>query len=170
MPSTAISHALLITGARSWEDGDQERAMAQAFYGIWQNWDPRQVTSPALISGHCPGGADAMAERLWLAAGCPPASILAFKALWETHGKAAGFRRNTEMAEAAHDMQTSGVQVRCAAFLDICRKPNCSQAGQHQLMPGFPGHFSHGTIHARHEMRRLHLPVTDVISPALPPF
>lgn len=62
----AYSHALLVTGARTWDD---EAAMRGTFNEAWRSWGPGEVSRPLLISGHCPQGADAMAERLWRAAG-----------------------------------------------------------------------------------------------------
>ncbi|MEV0443541.1 SLOG family protein [Streptomyces spectabilis] len=140
----SFSHVVLVTGSRSWND---ERSMRETFNDAWRDWGAENVTRPVLISGHCPEGADAMAERLWLAAGF---EIRTFPAAWSAaHGKRAGFQRNQEMVDAAQVFREAGAQVLCTAFLDLCRKPGCRQRDQKQLMPHTPGHFSHGTIHCR---------------------
>jgi len=142
-------------------------AHKNAFNDAWRAWGPTTVTLPVLISGQCPDGADAMAEALWRAAGF---AVDLHPADWNRHGRHAGYLRNEEMVQAAVELQGAGVLVRCVAFLDICRKPGCPQREQHQLMPGFPGHFSHGTIHCRRAALQAGLDVVDVIHPALPPF
>ncbi|WP_329142848.1 DUF2493 domain-containing protein [Streptomyces sp. NBC_01456] len=152
----SFSHVVLVTGSRSWND---EQSMRSAFNDAWRDWGAENVTRPVLISGHCPEGADAMAERLWRAAGF---EIRTFPAAWSAHGKQAGFQRNQEMVDAA--------QVRCTAFLDLCQKPGCPQRGREQLMPHTPGHFSHGTIHCRSRARAAGIVTANVIHPSLPPF
>ncbi|WP_258039957.1 DUF2493 domain-containing protein [Streptomyces sp. SM1] len=160
----SFSHVVLVTGSRSWND---EKSMRETFNDAWRDWGPKNVTRPVLISGHCAEGADAMAERLWRAAGF---GIRTFPAAWSAHGKRAGFQRNQEMVDAAQVFRGAGAQVLCTAFLDLCRKPACPQRDQAQLMPHTPGHFSHGTIHCRSRARAAGIETTSVIHPSLPPF
>ncbi|GAP61323.1 hypothetical protein AHiyo1_50140 [Arthrobacter sp. Hiyo1] len=159
------SHVLLITGARSWDD---EPAMRAAFRDTWTAWGSANVTSPLLISGQCPDGADAMAESLWRAEGF---AVVTIPADWERHGrKKAGLIRNQQMVDLAVTMRMQGSTVRTAAFLDLCRKAGCTQRHGEQLMPHTPGHFSHGTMHCRTQAIRAGLETVDVIHSSLPPF
>lgn len=158
-----FSHALLITGSRTW---DNEAAMKKAFNDAWRDWGPASVSRPVLLSGRCPSGADAMAERLWRQAGF---DVLEFPADWDADGRAADFVRNQRMIDVLVEMGRAGTQIRAAAFLDLCRK--CDQrSGQQQLMPAIPGHFSHGTVHARSRALAAGVRVDDVVHPSLPPF
>ena len=158
-----FSHALLITGSRTW---DNEAAMKKAFNDAWRDWGPASVSRPVLLSGRCPSGADAMAERLWRQAGF---DVLEFPADWDADGRAAGFVRHQRMIDVLVEMGRAGTQLRAAAFLDLCR--NCDQrSGQQQLMPAIPGHFSHGTVHARSRALAAGVRVDDVVHPSLPPF
>ncbi|MEU6261879.1 DUF4326 domain-containing protein [Saccharopolyspora shandongensis] len=159
--TTEYSHVLLVTGARSWDD---EPAMRRVFNDLWRIWGPEQVTRPVLIFGECPDGADAMAERLWRAAGF---ESMPFPADWQRHGRAAGFTRNQEMVDVAVGLREARARVACTAFLDLCRKPGCPRRGQQQLMPSVPGHFSHGTVHCRQQAAQAGLDVRDVIHPSL---
>lgn len=160
----SFSHVVLVTGSRSWND---EKSMRETFNDAWRDWGPKNVTRPVLLSGHCPEGADAMAERLWRAAGF---EIRTFPADWSAHRKRAGFQRNQGMVDAAQAFREAGAQVLCTAFLDLCQKPGCPQRDQEQLMPHTPGHFSHGTIHCRSRARAAGIETATVIHPSLPPF
>ncbi|MFJ2420666.1 SLOG family protein [Streptomyces brevispora] len=164
MITDSFSHVVLVTGSRSWID---EQCMREAFNDAWRSWGPQSVTRPVLLSGHCPKGADAMAERLWRAAGF---AVITFPADWSAHGGAAGFQRNQEMVDAAQVFRDAEAQVLCAAFLDLCQKPGCTQRGREQLMPHTPGHFSHGTIHCRDRARAAEIETATLIHPSLPPF
>ncbi|MER6520046.1 SLOG family protein [Streptomyces sp. NPDC001553] len=159
-----FSHVVLVTGSRSWND---EKSMRETFNDAWRDWGVENVTRPVLISGHCREGADAMAERLWRAAGF---EIRPFPADWSTRGGTAGFQRNQEMVDAAHVFLEAGTRVLCTAFLDLCRKPGCPQRNREQLMPHAPGHFSHGAIHCRSRARDAGIRTTSVIHPLLPLF
>ncbi|MFB7599145.1 SLOG family protein [Streptomyces sp. NPDC056160] len=123
MISESFSHVVLVTGSRSWND---EQSMRTAFNGAWRDWGAENVTRPVLISGHCPDGADAMAERLWRAAGF---EIRTFPAAWSAHGKQAGFQRNQEMVDAAGVFREAGAQVLCTAFLDLCARSLSARSG-----------------------------------------
>jgi hypothetical protein len=159
----AFSHVVLVTGSGSWSD---EKRMRETFNDAWRDWGAQNVTRPVLISGHCPQGADAMGERLWRAADL---EIRTFAAAWSAHGKGAGFQRNQEMVDVARVYRDAGAQVRCTAFLDLCRKPGCPKRNQEQLMPHTPGHFSHGTIHCRARARAAGIETVTVINPLLMP-
>lgn len=160
----SFSHVVLVTGSRSWND---EQSMRSAFNDAWRDWGAENVTRPVLISGHCPEGADAMAERLWRAAGF---EIRIFPAAWSAHGKRAGFQRNQKMVDAAQVFCEAGAKVLCTAFLDLCRKSGCPQRGREQFMPHTPGHFSHGTVHCRDRARAAGIETATVLHPSLSPF
>lgn len=158
------SHALLITGARTWSS---EEAMRRAFNDAWRIWGgPAVVLRPLLVSGHCPQGADAMAERLWRAAGF---DVLEVPADWDAYGHGAGFERNQRMVDLAVSLRTQGSEVLCAAFLDFCRKPHCPRRRAEQLMPSVAGHFSHGTVHCRSRALEAGIGTVDVLPAALRP-
>lgn len=156
------SHVLLITGSRTWS---HPALMQDAFNQAWLSWGPQNVTKPLLISGHCPKGADAMAEQLWSGAGF---DYLPMPADWDTHGNAAGFTRNLAMVEQAKFYRQLGSQVLATAFIDLCTKYGCPQMEQQQLMPKHMGHWSHGTIHCRNAALAAGIPTLDVLTP--PPF
>lgn len=79
-------HRLLITGSRTWTDKD-------TIWAALRNYKA-QFTQPVLISGHCPMGADAIAE---IAAKELGYAIELYPARWRLYGKSAGFRRNALM-------------------------------------------------------------------------
>jgi hypothetical protein len=163
------SHVLLVTGARTW---DNEACMRASFRDAWKVWGPANVTRPLLVSGHCPAdsderSADAMAERLWRAEGF---EVLTVPAEWKALGRRAGFVRNQEMVDLVAGLHEQGSIVRCTAFLDLCHKPGCLQGHDEQLMPRFPGHFSHGTAHCRGLAIRAGIETIDVIHPSLLPI
>jgi hypothetical protein len=152
--TTTCTHALLITGSRTWND---ELGMREAFREIWRAWGPQAVARPLLISGAAARGADAMAEHLWRAEGF---SVRTFPADWST-GLSAGFDRNQLMVDALCELRDTGVLVHVAAFLDLCVKSGCRQARREQLLPDCPGHFSHGTVHLRERALVERLPLLD---------
>lgn len=160
-----FTHAVLVTGSRTWDD---EQSMRRTFNEVWQTWNRTDdkglvpIRRPVLLSGHNPRGADAMAERLWWEAGF---EIITFPADWQTHGRAAGVRRNAQMVDAAQVFRDGGVHVVCAAFLDHCDKVGCTRRHQ-QLLPTLAGHFSHGTIHCRGLAEKVQIPVIDTIPAA----
>ncbi|WP_424863006.1 hypothetical protein [Streptomyces sp. MMS24-I29] len=120
---------------------------------------PETVTRPLLVSGHCPDGADAMAERLWRGAGF---EVREMAADWGTHGLKAGFVRNAQMVEFAVSLCQQGSRVLCAAFLDLCRKWDCRMSQRQQLAPRVTGHFSHGAVDCRAEALSAGIETVDV--------
>lgn len=87
---------ILITGSRTWESQDViDRAL-----------DEHGGAFTTVVSGHCPLGADHMAE---LAADGMGMDIELHPADWNTHGKRAGFLRNAEMVNLGADV--------CLAFI-----------------------------------------------------
>jgi len=84
---------ILITGSRNWSDEDViDGALRAAFY---------EFGPATLVSGACPTGADAIAERIWEAHAFP---VERHPADWETHGKAAGPLRNQQMVDLGADI------------------------------------------------------------------
>ena len=169
LPRLWYSHVVLITGARSWDD---EARMRATFRDAWRAWGPSNVTSPLLVSGHCPAdsderGADAMAERLWRT---ERFEVLPVPAEWKAHGRRAGFVRNQEMVDLVAGLREQGSNVLCISYLDLCRKPRCLQGHDEQLMPQFPGHFSHGTADCRARSILAGIETIDVIHPSLLPI
>lgn len=164
MTASEYSHLVLVTGARSWTD---LRLTRDSFNDLWNRWGPANITRPLLVSGHCPEGADALAEQLWHAADF---EVLPVSADWSTHGRRAGFLRNQRMVDLGAALSERGSVVRCAAFLDLCRRPDCPQRHDEQLMPNMPGHLSHGTVHCRGRALVAGLNIVDVVHPSLPPF
>jgi hypothetical protein len=88
---------VLVTGSRTWTD---RAAIRDGLAAVWGAGDR------VLVTGACPTGADALAEACWRAWG---GQVETHPADWDTHGRAAGPRRNTEMVGG-------GAQV-CVAFI-----------------------------------------------------
>lgn len=158
-PPPRYSHAILVTGSRTWDD---EQAMRRAFNQAWEQWGKLvHGERPILISGHAPRGADAMAERIWTSIGL---EALTFPADWDKHGRRAGPQRNQEMVNFAAELQKEGTQVVCTAFHDLCSRSSCPQGREQQLQAqGWGGHYSHGTMHCRNAAARAGLLVLDSV-------
>lgn len=92
-----MTRRILITGSRTWPHAGDIR---DALRAVWGNGDA------VLITGACPRGADAIAERLWRAWG---GHVERHPADWQRHGRRAGFIRNAEMVRLGADL--------CLAFI-----------------------------------------------------
>jgi YspA, cpYpsA-related SLOG family len=85
---------LLVTGSRTWDDvAAVERALAVIL--------ARHPEGVILVHGACPRGADAIAAAY--ADRTPGYQLEAHPADWARYGRAAGHRRNAEMAAAGAD-------------------------------------------------------------------
>ncbi|MGH3928802.1 MAG: SLOG family protein [Pseudonocardiaceae bacterium] len=94
---TVGARRVLVTGSRDWADAATIRD------ALREQWGDGQAI---LVSGACPSGADRIAETLWTRWG---GRVERHPANWVTHGRSAGFRRNTAMVSA-------GATV-CLAFI-----------------------------------------------------
>src|SRR4030095_3110450 len=92
---------VLVTGSRSWEDIHK---IYWAFHHWWES--SGNPSSPTLVSGACPQGADALAEYIWERNGWP---VERHPADWNRFGRSAGFKRNEEMVLTNPDI--------CIAFI-----------------------------------------------------
>lgn len=97
---------ILVTGSRDWDDWP---TLARAMFEAINDYGEIVV-----VSGHCPTGADAMAE--WVAENLMRRHLEVLRvtverhpADWKTHGKKAGFVRNAEMVNLGADV--------CLAFI-----------------------------------------------------
>ena len=87
---------VLVTGSRTWDDEQTIREALQPHYG------PGAV----LVSGACPRGADAIAERIWAEWG---GQVERHPADWQRYGRNAGMIWNRRMAALGADV--------CLAFI-----------------------------------------------------
>ena len=94
---------ILVTGSRDWDD---EQRVLDALYTEWAN--AGADADLTLVSGHCPTGADEIAERIVSSASMGWTPEL-HPAEWVRYGKSAGFRRNAEMVNLGADI--------CLAFI-----------------------------------------------------
>jgi hypothetical protein len=83
---------ILVTGSARWTN---RAAIGIALARLF-NVDNTAV----LVSGHCPTGADRIAEEIWSAFG---GEIELHPANWKRYGRAAGPIRNQEMVDAGAD-------------------------------------------------------------------
>jgi hypothetical protein len=94
---------VLVTGSRDWEN-------AQLIYETMLGIHIKAESQPVLVSGHCPTGADAIAEQIAVYLSWP---VERHPAKWEqpdgSIDKRAGFVRNKEMVDAGADI--------CIAFI-----------------------------------------------------
>lgn len=90
-----------IVGSRRRDTEKDKQIVEQKLLELMDNY--LDVT---ICSGHCQRGADRFAEELAAKYGL---KTIIFPADWKTHGKAAGFMRNTDIAK------TSDVLIACVA-------------------------------------------------------
>ncbi len=102
-------YRVLVTGSRDWEDA---AAVRRALVDAWATSSGRPFV---VVHGHCPTGADAVADD-WgtrMAALHSSVTVDPHPARWRkpdgTCDKAAGYRRNAEMVTAGADL--------CLAFI-----------------------------------------------------
>ena len=97
---------VLITGSRDWDDRRAVDVAIMDWFNLGFYLEGRSPKDITLVSGGCPTGADRMGELI--------GNILGFNvevhpADWKTHGKRAGFIRNSEMVKLGADI--------CFAFI-----------------------------------------------------
>lgn len=165
MSGEGYSHALLVTGARTWDDAPR---MRRAFADVWRAWGPGSVTRPLLVVGDCPTGADAMAASAWRDLGL---DVEVHRADW-SRGGWAGPVRNQAMVDRLVGLRDAGTTVRACAFADLCSRPDCPRTGEEQLRSGLGigGHYGHGTMDTRARAIAAGVPVEVVLAARLPPF
>lgn len=97
---------ILVTGSRDWTDRE---AIEEGITGYW--WDAGCSRDVTVIHGHCPRGADRIADEVCTGATVlgEPVIVERHPAEWDTHGKAAGFIRNQQMVDLGADV--------CLAFI-----------------------------------------------------
>ena len=93
---------ILITGSRSWTDRETIRS---AIVDPLDRFDV-PYENVVIVHGACPTGADYLASIICAQEGIPQER---HPADWETHGKSAGFLRNSEMVSLGADL--------CLAFI-----------------------------------------------------
>lgn len=95
---------ILVTGSRDWDNRDLMDQELSRAYGL--AWEQRK--HPVLVHGHCPTGADAMADDLWThGSGLEPERHPADWKPWGPDGsvdKTAGFKRNQLMVDLGADV------------------------------------------------------------------
>jgi hypothetical protein len=111
-----VTHRVLVTGSRAWTD---EQVIADALREHWHDGNA------LLVTGACPRGADAIAERLWRSRG---GLVERHPADWQT-GRDAGMRRNAAMVALGADV--------CLAFIQD-GSPGATHAAQLAEQAGIP--------------------------------
>lgn len=91
---------ILITGSRDWP---WPNAISMSLLGVAAGVEDDDIT---IVSGACPTGADAAAERTAERMGW---KLETHPADWSAHGRRAGYVRNQAMVEAGADL--------CLAFI-----------------------------------------------------
>jgi len=88
-----------IVGSRRRNSKEDYKKVEEAFLKVYQPGD-------SICSGGCSKGGDRFAEQIAIKFKVP---IKIFPARWDLYGKAAGFKRNTTIAE------TSDILIACVA-------------------------------------------------------
>jgi YspA, cpYpsA-related SLOG family len=88
---------VLVTGSRTWEDERTIRDALRLHY----------AAGAILVSGACPRGADAVAERIWAEWG---GQVERHPADWQRYGRSAGMRRNREMVTLGADVSVAFIR------------------------------------------------------------
>lgn len=111
---------VLVTGSRNWTDIETIRDTFNAYFA-----ENPLTEVPTLVSGHCPRGADYLAEQIFLDKGY---DLDLYPANWSL-GRAAGPIRNQKMVETAPDV--------CFAFILDNSKgaTHCSQLALKAQIP-----------------------------------
>lgn len=116
-----MSLVILVTGCRDWIDRE---AVANALSAESNGLSVHSADIPrgnwhdeaAVIHGHCPTGADRIADEVATEMGF---SVHSMPADWAKHGKAAGPIRNRQMVQAAIAIRNmSHGRAVCLAFWD----------------------------------------------------
>ncbi|WP_277212545.1 DUF2493 domain-containing protein [Isoptericola croceus] len=119
---------ILVTGSRTWDDDETIRRALTGAAGVVAS----QVT---LVSGACPRGADAIAERVARELGW---HVERHPADWQQHGRRAGYLRNAAMVAAGADV--------CVAFIrDGSRGASMTARLAHQAGIDVHEHHTTGT-------------------------
>lgn len=96
-----MTSRILVTGSRRWDDLPRLAFFLGEAIGVLSMKDEIVV-----VHGHCPTGADAMADALCRRYDIP---VERHPADWPQYGRRAGFIRNDEMVKAGADV--------CLAFI-----------------------------------------------------
>lgn len=155
------SHIILVTGSRSWVSEDLVR---KAFNAVWRDWGGESVTRPLLVSGHCRDGADAIAERVWAAAGFEIKPFEVSPEAWKRHGGFAGLLRNQEMVDFVVSQRghAETAETVCIGFAAPCRLATCRKT------PAM--HVTHGTGDCMTKAQHAGIEIREVNDPHLAPF
>ncbi len=123
-PDSKTPRRILITGSRDWVDEKAiDDALRAAFY---------EYGVATLVSGGCPTGADAIAERIWEAHAFP---VERHPADWDAHGKAAGPRRNQEMVDLGADICIAFPLPDSRGTVDCAKKAKAAGIRVHPVGP-----------------------------------
>jgi len=120
-----MSRRVLVTGSQGWQDAE---LVARVLRALWI-----LTEGGVLVSGGCPRGADALAERAWRALG---GEVERHRPEWGRYGNSAGFRRSEKMVQLG-----AGI---CVAFILPCDKPLCEGKPPDR---GLEYHGTHGSVH-----------------------
>lgn len=94
---------ILVTGSRTWTN------IKRIEWELLKVWKPDRI----LVSGHCPRGADAIAERTWRQLNRGSINTVElYPAEWAKYGRSAGYRRNRVMVETNPDLVLAFIKNR----------------------------------------------------------